>query len=254
MAVRGMATPQLRLASMLARANMPTLSVGLLVSDIRTWPSWLVRSICGETSRTRPTRSGALSRLMRTVAPGLSFGMWTAGTSASSSISLLTEIRNIGPACGEAGAPTTVLTSVSRPAAGARNDTGVVDRLDAPGCAGGGVKRASSWLSVTISPSRTKRSVTLDPSWSAPTTASRRGTTNPVTRTRSEKQALVDLVTMTSALLDVSFSSGWGRCSNQYHPPPRATTTTTDRAGLRYSESIIAGSIQFYRGSSSWNG
>src|ERR1700730_15855743 len=105
-----------------------------------------------------------------------------------------------------------------------------------------------------MSPSRTNTSETLEPSWSTPTTASRRGTTKPVTRTRSEKQALVDLVTITSALLGVSFSSGWERCSNQYHPPPRATTNTTDRAGLRYSESIIDGSIQGYRGSRSWDG
>src|SRR4051794_2465564 len=60
-AVWGTATPQLRLASILARANMPTLSEGLLVSAMRTLPSWLVRSICGETKRTRPTRSGAPS-------------------------------------------------------------------------------------------------------------------------------------------------------------------------------------------------
>src|SRR6267378_187268 len=246
MAVRGTATPQLRLASMLARANMPTLNDGLLVSDILIWPSWVVRSICGETSRTRPTISGASSRLIRTVAPGLSFITLTASTSASSSISFLTEIRNIGPACGEAGAPTMVLTSVTRPAAGARNDVGA-DRAPAPpGCAGGGVSRASSWLSVTISPSRTKRSETLEPSWSTPTTASRRGTTNPVTRTRSEKQALVDFATMTSALLGVSFSSAWGRFSNQYQTPTSATTKTTAEAGLRYSLSVIAGSIQTY--------
>src|SRR6195256_5232530 len=139
MAVRGTATPQLRLASMLARANIPTLSDGLLVIEIRTWPSWVVRSICGDTSRTRPTRSGTLSRLIRTVAPGLSFSMWIAGTSASSSISLLTEIRNIGPACGEAGAPAAVLTSVTSPAAGARNDVDAdLALLEAPGCAGGG--------------------------------------------------------------------------------------------------------------------
>ena len=69
--------------------------------------------------------------------------MWTAGTSASSSISLLTAMRNIGPACGEAGAPTMVLTSVTRPAAGARSETGADDDLP-PGCAGGGVSRASS--------------------------------------------------------------------------------------------------------------
>src|SRR5258708_19560412 len=69
---------------------------------------------------------------------------------------------------------------------------------------------------------------------------------NPVTRTRSEKQALVAFATMTSALLGVSFSSGRGRCSIQYHPPARATTMTTANAGLRYSESIIAGSIQSY--------
>src|ERR1700675_1598107 len=137
MAVRGIETPpQSRLASMLARANMPTLSEGLLVSDILMWPSWGGRSICGETSLRRPTRSGALSRLMRPVAPGLSFSMWSAGTSASSSISLLTEIRNIGPACGEAGAPTMVLTSVTSPAAGARSEVGA-----APRPAGGGARR-----------------------------------------------------------------------------------------------------------------
>src|SRR5258708_11040411 len=124
MAVCGIATPQLRLASMLARANIPTLSVGLLVREILTWPSWVERSICGEIKRTRPTRSGALSRLIRAVAPGFSFSMWTLGTCASISISLLTEIRNIGPACGEAGAPAMVLTSVTRPGAGARNEVG----------------------------------------------------------------------------------------------------------------------------------
>src|SRR6185437_14324811 len=72
MAVRGTATPQLRLASILARANIPTFRDGLLVSEILTLPSWVVRSICGETRRTRPIRSGALSRVTRTVAPGLS--------------------------------------------------------------------------------------------------------------------------------------------------------------------------------------
>src|SRR5258707_2121898 len=95
-----------------------------------------------------------------------------------------------------------------------------------------------------MSPSRTRTSETLDPSWSTPTTASRRGTMNPVTRTKSEKQALVDFVTTTSALLGVSFSSGCGRCSNQYHAPPRAAKKTTAIAGLRYSERFIAGSIQ----------
>ena len=38
----------------------------------------------------------------------------------------MTEIRNIGPACGEAGAPTAVLTSVTRPGPGARNESGPV--------------------------------------------------------------------------------------------------------------------------------
>src|SRR3954470_644645 len=76
MAVRGTATPQLRRASILARANIPTRSAGLSVSDIRTWPSWLLRSICGDTSRTRPVRSGLSSRLIRTVAPALSFSIW----------------------------------------------------------------------------------------------------------------------------------------------------------------------------------
>src|SRR5260370_18690470 len=69
---------------------------------------------------------------------------------------------------------------------------------------------------------------------------------NPVTRNESEKQAWVDFVTTTSALLDVSFSSGCGRCSNQYHAPPSAAKKTTAIAGLRYSERIIAGSIQTY--------
>src|SRR5882672_11082538 len=108
MAVRGTATPQLRLASMLARANMPTLSDGLLASDILTWPRWVVRSICGETSLTRPTRSGALSRLIRAVAPGLSLSPWIPAPPASISISFLRKIRNTGPPWGEPAPQTTV--------------------------------------------------------------------------------------------------------------------------------------------------
>src|SRR6516164_2951308 len=91
-------------------------------------------------------------------------------------------MRNIGPAWGEAGAPTIVRTSVTRPAAGARSEIGAEGfgaPAGPPGSCGGGLKRAGSWPSVTRSPSRTKRSVTLEPSWSAPTTASRRGTRCP---------------------------------------------------------------------------
>src|SRR6266566_1956376 len=46
----------------------------------------------------------------------------------------------------EAGAPTMVLTSVTRPAAGARNDVGAARAAAAwpPGCAGGGVNLANS--------------------------------------------------------------------------------------------------------------
>src|SRR4051812_8975293 len=241
MAVRGTATPQLRRASILARANIPTRSAGLSVSDIRTWPSWVLRSICGDTSRTRPARSGLSSRLIRTVAPGLSFSIWKAGTSASSSISLLTAIRNIGPACGEAGAPEAVLTAVTRPAAGARSEIAAACRAPGAGC---GVSRASSWLSATRSPSRTSTSATLNPSCSTPATASRRGTTKPVTRTRSEKQPLAALATITTALLGASTGSERERCSNQYQPPPSAITAIAASAGLRYSESVIAGLIQ----------
>jgi hypothetical protein len=38
-------------------------------------------------------------------------------------------MRNIGPACGEAGAPTAVLTSVIRPAAGALSEIGPLSAL-----------------------------------------------------------------------------------------------------------------------------
>src|ERR1700760_1433699 len=73
------------------------------------------------------------------------------------------------------------------------------------------------------------------------TTASRRGTANPVTRTRSEKQALVDFVTITSALFAVSFSSEWERCSNQYQTAPRTMKTTVASTGLRNRDRFIAG-------------
>jgi hypothetical protein len=65
---------------------------------------------------------------------------------STAAISLLTEMRNIGPACGEAGAPTTVRTSVTSPAAGARNEIAAVDAglAPLPGGAGGGVSRAIS--------------------------------------------------------------------------------------------------------------
>ena len=115
------------------------------------------------------------------------------GTSASSSTSPPTAILNIGPATGEAGAPAIVLTDMTRPAAGAR-------RLEArPAPATSGTSLASSWFSVTLSPSRTNSSDTFEPSPSTPATASRRGTMKPVTRTVSEKQALVALTTCTIA-------------------------------------------------------
>src|SRR5260370_3052497 len=60
----------------------------------------------------------------------------------------------------------------------------------------------------------------------------------------SEKQALVDFVTTTRAVPGVSFTSGWERCSNQYHTPPRAAKKTTASAGFTYSVSVIAGSFQ----------
>ena len=65
---------------------------------------------------------------------------------ATSSISLLTAMRNIGPACGEAGAPTMVRTSVTRPGAGAFSEIGPCGpgRCGWPGICGGGVRRASS--------------------------------------------------------------------------------------------------------------
>ena len=43
-----------------------------------------------------------------------------------------------------AGAPTAVLTSVTRPGPGARSDCGPVLPAGAPGCCGGAVRRASS--------------------------------------------------------------------------------------------------------------
>ena len=161
MAVLGTATLQLRLASMLTRANIPIFSVELLVTEMRTRPSWVARSISGYTSLTRPTRSGMPSRAMRAGGggagtAGLSFGRCTAGTSASSSISLLMAMRNIGPACGEAGAPIAVLTSVISPAAGARSEIGPLDLPCCPGGSCGALNRANSWFSVTRSPSLTK--------------------------------------------------------------------------------------------------
>src|ERR1700712_633864 len=75
MAARGTAMPQLRLASMLARGNIPTFKEGLFASEMRTCPSWVLRLISGKPSRTRPIRSGVPSLLIRVVAPGLSFSM-----------------------------------------------------------------------------------------------------------------------------------------------------------------------------------
>src|SRR5438105_6996442 len=55
----------------------------------------------------------------------------------------------------------------------------------------------------------------------------------------SEKQALVDFVTITSALPAACFSSGRERCSNQYHAAPNTTNKATAKAGFRYRDSII---------------
>src|SRR3954454_12599574 len=65
----------------------------------------------------------------------------------------------------------------------------------------------------------------------------------PVPRTTSEKQALVDLATITSALPEVCLSSARGRCSIQYQAPPKTTNKATTEAGLRYRESTIPASI-----------
>src|SRR5436190_24164244 len=55
----------------------------------------------------------------------------------------------------------------------------------------------------------------------------------------SEKQALVDFATITSALPADCFSSGRERCSNQYHAPPNTTNKATAKIGFRYRDSII---------------
>src|SRR4051812_34900703 len=55
----------------------------------------------------------------------------------------------------------------------------------------------------------------------------------------SEKQALVDLVTITSALPADCFSSGRERCSNQYHAAANTTNKATAKIGFRYRDSII---------------
>src|SRR3954451_14387407 len=55
----------------------------------------------------------------------------------------------------------------------------------------------------------------------------------------SEKQALVDLVTITSALPADCFSSGRERCSNQYHAAANTTNNATAKIGFRYRDSII---------------
>ena len=74
---------------------------------------------------------------------------------------------------------------------------------------------------------------------------SRRGRSKPVARIRSEKQALVafghDRQRLARGLPSASERE---RCSNQYQPPPSAITATAASAGLRYSESVIGGSVQ----------
>ena len=171
--------------------------------------------------------------------------MWTAGTSASSSMSLLTAIRNIGPACGEAGAPTMVLTWVTRPAAGARSEIGA----GRPRSAAGLRRRRrqprqflifGDHLAFAHQQIGDLGALLIDPDHRFPARHDKSGDRAPGRRSRHWWISS----TMTSAVPGVSFSSGWERCSNQYQPPPRAAKKTTANAGLRYSESIIAGSIQ----------
>ena len=69
MAVRGIATPQLRLASILARANMPTLSEGLLFREILT-----LQVVKGNTVETRRVRVGLTSDTSTEILEGLDVG------------------------------------------------------------------------------------------------------------------------------------------------------------------------------------
>src|SRR5262245_32679510 len=120
--------------------------------------------------------------------------MWILGTSASSSISLSTAMRNSGSgAIGDAVAPTAAVLRVITPAAGDFN----VVVLAAPASGPSRVTRASVWPAVTRSPSLAKTSVTLIPGASSVTTASSRGTRKPVTRMDEEKQPFVARTTAT---------------------------------------------------------
>ena len=122
------------------------------------------------------------------------------GTSASSSISLLTAIRNNGSFCiGDAVAPTTAVLRVTTPAAGAFK---IIELRAAAGtsCCPSPVCRANLtrvWPDVTRSPSPTSTSVTLRPGASRFTVASSRATRKPVTRMVAEKHALVARTTLT---------------------------------------------------------
>jgi len=117
---------------------------------------------------------------MRTVAPGLSFSMWMLRDFRIRVHFVLMAIRNIGPACGEAGAPTNGLDLGDEARAGARSETGPDDRPIDPAAAA--VRSAAQLLVVGDHVAFAhEQSVTFDPSWSAPTTAARVGDDKPVT-------------------------------------------------------------------------
>ena len=169
--------------------------------------------------------------------------MWIAGTSASSSISLLTEIRNIGPACGEAGAPTMVLTSVTRPAAGARSESAPV-RL-----AGALLRRRRQPRQFLIVGDHVAfadqdlgdlGAFLVDADHRFAARHDEAGDPHHVGEAGVGGLGDDDQ----GAARAVSFSSGRGRCSNQYHQRPATARRHSDARSLRYSESFIAGSIQ----------
>ncbi len=144
-------------------------------------------------------------------------------------------MRNIGPACGEAGAPTMVRT----PGDETRRRCLQRDR-PRTGRSGSGLdlrRRGQARQLLAVGDDRAledKETSDLDPSWSAITTAPRRGTKKPVTRTRSEK-VLVDFVTTTSASPGVSFGSSDcdARTGTSRHRAQQRTPLSGEAGDLR---------------------
>src|SRR5450631_5286 len=242
MAVSGTDTPQLCPVLISARPDEFTNSRRLVVTETKTWPSWLLGSTVVATLRTLPSTSPAPIILIRAVWLTASFEISRTGTSPTRSNSLRAMMENSASPLPEAGAPTTAEEAEISPATGACTCTVPPS---------GSVSRASVCPAVTVSPASARISATFRPGRSGRTEVSSFGIRMPETSTMLPKHDFAALSTVTAApfgpSLGASGSSAARPGCTARQNNPATTGPSQFREKPRPGKLIIGDPVLFFR-------